>query len=116
MNRPEFHRALRFVWLGLLICWAGFWAWFVVAVSVGESKPPPLWIPVAWLGSLAGLVVLSWKRSTLGAVALLAAGIAAALYFPNSGARALLAAPAIGLGLGGLALRWRARDGSVSRA
>jgi FtsH-binding integral membrane protein len=106
MNRPMLHRVLRFVWLGLVLWWAGFWAWFVVAVSIGESKPPPLWIPLAWLASLAGLVVLSWKRSTLGGIALITAGFGAALYFPDASARALLAAPAIALGFGGLALRY----------
>jgi hypothetical protein len=104
MSRPVLHRALRRVWLGLLLCWAGFWAWFVVAVSIGEPPSPPFWIPLAWLGSLTALVVLSWKRSTLGGLALITAGFGAALFFPDAGARALLAAPAIALGLGGLVL------------
>ena len=109
-NVPAVQRALCFLWRGLLLAWAGFWAWFVVAVSIGEPPPPPPWIPLAWLGSLSGLVVLGWKRPELGGVALIAAGIGAALYFPNPGARALLAAPAIVLGLGGLALRRSARS------
>lgn len=104
----SFHGASRVVWRVLLIAWAGFWAWFVLAVSLGEPGPPPLWIPVAWLSGLATLVVLGWRRPTLGGIALVATGIWSAIYFDHAGARALLAAPAIGLGLGALALRWSA--------
>lgn len=103
-------RVLRLVLRGLLLAWAGFWAWFVVMVSLGESPAPPWWIPLAWLASLAGLVVLCWRRPTLGGLALVAAGAWSAYYFDHPGARALLAAPAIGLGIGCLALgrstRW----------
>lgn len=103
-------RALRLVLRGLLLAWAGFWAWFVLMVTFGESPSPPWWIPAAWLASLAALVVLGWRRPALGGLALIAAGVWAAAYFRNPGARALLAAPAVALGLGCLALGWRARD------
>jgi hypothetical protein len=115
MNAPSdrgvvFRRALRLVLRGLLLAWAGFWAWFVIVVSVGELPRPPLWIPVAWLGSLALLVLLCWKRPTLGGLTLVAAGVGASVFFDNPGARALLAAPAIVLGLGclvqGRSTRW----------
>ena len=34
-------RVLLLVLRGLLLAWAGFWAWFVVMVSFGEPPPPP---------------------------------------------------------------------------
>jgi hypothetical protein len=104
--------ARRVLWLalrGLVLAWAGFWAWFVLMVTFGESPSPPWWIPAAWLASLAALVVLCWRRATLGGLALVAAGVWAAAYFDNPGARALLAAPAIFLGLACLAVGWSAR-------
>lgn len=98
------HRTLRLALRGLLLVWAGFWAWFVVMVTLGESPSPAWWIPVAWLAGLAALVVLGWRRPTLGGLALLACGAWAAVYFDNSGARALLAAHALVLGIGCLVL------------
>src|SRR5262245_53435174 len=88
-------RALRWLVRGLMLAWAGFWVWFVIAVSVGEPPPPPWWIPAAWLSSLTALVLLGWKRPTLGGLAFLGAGGWAAIYFATPGARALLAAPAL---------------------
>lgn len=107
-------RLLRGGLRGLLLLWAGFWAWFVVAVSLGEAPAPPWWIPAAWLASLAGLVVLCWRWPALGGALLVAAGLWAGVYFASSGARALLAAPAVALGLGCLALAFGAR--AVARA
>src|SRR5262245_25740763 len=97
-------RAVRFVLRGLLLVWASFWAWFVVAVSLGEAPAPPAWIPLVWLAGLAGLVGLCWRRPRLGGAVLVGAGLWAGWVFATPGARALLAAPAIGLGLGCLAL------------
>ena len=102
-------RVLRLTLRGLVLAWAGFWSWFVVMVSLGESPAPPWWIPVAWLAGLTALVVLVWRWPTFGGLVLVAAGVWAALYFDNSGARALLAAPALVIGIGCLALGWRAR-------
>jgi hypothetical protein len=104
-----FPRLFRTLLRLLLVAWAGFWAWFVLAVSFGEAPPPPWWIPTAWLGGLAVLVLLCWRWPKFGGLVLVAAGLWAGAYFDNSGARALLAAPAIGLGLGTLALGWSAR-------
>jgi hypothetical protein len=106
----SWRRALALVLRGLLLAWAGFWAWFVVMVSLGEAPAPPWWIPCAWLAGLAALVVLCWRRAVLGGLVLVAAGCAAWAAFANPGARALLAAPAIVLGLGWLALGVRARS------
>jgi hypothetical protein len=107
-------RAFCLVLRGLLLVWAAFWAWFVLAVSFGETPPPPAWIPSAWLAGLAILVVLGWRWPRLGGIVLVAAGVWSATYFHHPGARALLAAPAIGLGLGCLALGWGARRVAVA--
>lgn len=102
-------RILRILLRVLLVAWAGFWAWFVLAVSLGEAPPPPWWIPASWLGGLGALVALGWRRPALGGAVLVAAGTWAAIHFDSSGARALLAAPAIALGLGSLLVGLGAR-------
>ncbi|HEX6886293.1 MAG TPA: hypothetical protein VF530_23160 [Planctomycetota bacterium] len=102
-------RLLRGGVRGLLLLWAAFWAWFVVVVSLGEAPAPPWWIPAAWLASLAGLVVLCWRWPGLGGALLLAAGLWSGAYFANGGARALLAAPAVALGLACLAQAFGSR-------
>jgi hypothetical protein len=96
----------------LLVLWASFWAWFVVAVSLGEEPAPPLWIPLAWLGSLGALVVLCWKLPRIGGLVLAATALWAGWYFANGGARLILAAPALLLGLGFLLVGSRARLGA----
>jgi len=106
--RTPLHAGLRLVLRVLLVVWAGFWAWFVLAVSYGgKEAPPPWWIPAVGLSALTLLVVLAWKRPAAGGVALVAAGLAAAGFFQSPSALALLAAPAVLLGAGCLALRWR---------
>jgi len=110
IRTPAAARVLRFLLRALLLVWAAFWAWFVTMVSLGEAPAPPWWIPAAWLASLAALVVLCWRWPTLGGLVLLGAGAWAAYYFANPGARALLALPAIGLGLGCMLVGRRARD------
>src|SRR5262245_19311250 len=116
VDRSRVSRVLRLVVRWLVLAWAGFWAWFVVAVSIGEPPPPPLWIPAAWLAGLTALVVLCWKRPVLGGLALLASGVWAFATFANPGARALLAAPAIVLGLGCLASGWSGRSRGANRS
>jgi hypothetical protein len=99
---------LRLVLRALLVVWAAFWAWFVIAASFGGTEaPPPWWIPTAWLSTLVLLLVLCWKRPTACGIALVVLGLAAAGFFDNAWARALLAAPAVLLGAGFLALGWR---------
>lgn len=105
-----FPRLFRFLQRLLLVAWAGFWAWFVLAVSFGDEAPPPWWIPLAWLGALAALVALCWRWPKVGGLVLVAAGLWAGVYFDNSGARTLLAMPAVALGLASLALGWSARS------
>lgn len=98
-TRAARYRVLRLVVNVLLIVWAGFWAWFVLSATLGDAQPVPWWIPTAWLSSLATLVLLGWRWPALGGAALVASGVWAAWYFANPGARTLLAAPAIVLGV-----------------
>jgi hypothetical protein len=106
--RNPLHAGFRLILRALLIAWAGFWAWFVLAVSFGgKEAAPPWWIPAAWLSALALLVFLGWRWPKAGGIALVTAGLAAAGFFHNPWARLLLAAPAILLGAGCLALRGR---------
>ena len=102
-DRTARGKILHFVLRALLVVWAGFWAWFVIAASLGEPPPPPWWIPTAWLGSLAALVALCWRWPAIGGTALVVAGAWAGYVFANPWARALLAVPAIVLGLAFLA-------------
>jgi hypothetical protein len=97
-------RPFRFLLRAALLVWAGFWSWFVIAVTFGEEPAPPAWIPLAWFAALGALVALCWKRPTLGGLALTLASVWAAISFAHPGARALLAAPAFVLGLGFIAL------------
>jgi hypothetical protein len=109
-NRVPVQPVLRTLLRALLIVWAGFWAWFALAVAYGGAEaPPPWWIPAGMLAVLALLVLLAWKRPMAGGIALVAAGAAAASFFRHPATQALLAAPAILLGIGCLALRWRER-------
>jgi len=101
-------RVPRIAQRAALLAWAGFWTWFVLAVSFGEPPPPPWWIPAAWIASLSALVFVGWRWPGIGGAALIAAGAASAAYFDHPGARALLSAPAFALGIAGLALSWRA--------
>ncbi len=93
-------RLIRNLLRGVLLAWAAFWVWFVIAASFGSELPPPVWITLAWLCALAALVCLCWKRPALGGLALALAAAWAAWFFSNPGARALLAAPAFVMGLG----------------
>lgn len=117
MTYPTTSRTARVSRLFLrlaLLGWAGFWAWFVLSVSLGEPPAPPVWIPAAWLTALAGLVVLGWRWPRLGGLVLVAAGIGLAAVFRHPGAQALLAAPAVVLGLVCAIQGWSARQ-SVSQ-
>ncbi len=90
----------------LYCAWAAFWAWFVIMASSWESPAPPWWIPAAWLAALLALGFATWRYPLLGGVVLAALGAFSYWYFANSGARALLSLPAIGLGLSFAALAW----------
>lgn len=108
-TRVAWNHALRLVARALLIVWAGFWAWFVISATLGDPEPVPWWIPTAWLSSLATLVVLGWRWPAIGGMALVTAGVWAAWYFADPGARTLLAAPAIVLGIACWTSSWSAR-------
>ena len=94
---------------GLLLLWAGFWTWFIVMVLASEGWggwPHGLMIAVPiWGASVAGMLA-----PRFGGVLLLVAGVVAFWYFPHPGARTLLAAPALALGVAAIALGcWRKR-------
>ncbi len=82
--------------LALLVLWCGFWLWF--AISVVSSEPRIAWQPVAFVLSVLALTFAACVFPRTGGVLLIAAGMWASYYYDNSGARALLAAPAIVLG------------------
>ncbi len=99
LSGPSVSRSLRLALRGLLVLWAGSWVWLVLAVSYGGGEaPPPAWIPLAWLASLAALVLLTWRWPIAGGIALIAAAVWAASVFPA--ARVILSLPALVLGLG----------------
>ena len=107
MNAAELRSplpVLRIVHAVLLVVWAGFWAWFVVAVSLGEKPAPPWWIPAAWLVGLGACVAGCLLRPILGGVLLSAVGLFAAFFFRNIWAELALAAPALLLGATAIAL------------
>ena len=101
-SRPSFASlpVLRAAHGALLVLWAGFWAWFVVAVSLGEKPAPPWWVPAAWLVGLGGLTAAGLLRPQVGGALLCAAGAFCAVYFRNPWAELMLAAPALLLGVG----------------
>jgi hypothetical protein len=78
----------------LVFLWAGFWAWFVLAVSIGEEPAAPFWIPTTWLLGLSIVAGAAIVRPRLGALLLLVVAGFTFFYFANDGARLLLSAPA----------------------
>lgn len=82
----------------LLLVWAAFWGWFVVA-SAWNDMPRSLPYAAGGLLMLGGLTVLTLLRPHLGGLALVAAGIAAGLFFDHPFTRGVLALPAILIGI-----------------
>ena len=107
------NRVLRFAVRGALLAWAGFWIYFVLAVTFGEPPPPPWWIPTAWITGLAALAFAAWRWPGMGGLALIGAGLVLAAKFDHPGARALLSAPAIGIGIASVLLGRRTHRASV---
>jgi hypothetical protein len=82
--------------------WAGFWIWFVLMVGtsdIAQGLHGAIPAVAGFLGALTALTAAVWIWPRLGGLALMAAGIGAAVYFPNNGARLLLAMPAILIGV-----------------
>jgi hypothetical protein len=86
---------------GGLLLWAGFWAYFVLAVGISDIKDGlagTLPVILTWLVALAALVGLAWRWPRLGGLVIIAAGVGSALYFRYPGNFVLLAGPAVLLG------------------
>jgi hypothetical protein len=86
--------------------WAGFWAWFVVMAGTTDFHQGlrgTIPVVIAWLGALSALTAAVWIWPRVGGILMVIAGIGAACYFNNSGARLLLAAPAVVVGIAALA-------------
>lgn len=86
----------------LVASWAGFWAWFVVADGfshAGGGDPGSVAMALAGVVLLIGLATLAWSRPRIGGSALVAGGVGAAVFFSHPTALAILAAPAVGLGV-----------------
>ncbi|MFM9994849.1 MAG: hypothetical protein ACKVU4_03505 [Phycisphaerales bacterium] len=82
--------------------WAGFWAWFIVAVLIGEARTgqtggvAPGGIMLAAIVAVSAVACL---RPRWGGALLAVAGAAAAVYFRSADAWWLLAGPPIALGV-----------------
>jgi hypothetical protein len=87
-------------WAGRIgvAAWAGVWLVFV-ALSAFSEGATALWPAAALAAALALCVVTVWTRPVLGGVLLNVAGVVAAASFHHPAARALLAAPAVFLGV-----------------
>ena len=99
--------------------WAGAWTLFLAWRATGDGSGALGGAAATLLGvALCAFVV--WTRPLLGGVLLNAAGVAAAVALEHPAARALLAAPAVVLGVMALsgAVRGRAAAGrcATSRA
>ena len=86
--------------------WAGFWAWFVVMAGITDFHQGLRGtIPMvgAWLVALSALTATVWIWPRIGGILMLMAGVGAAFYFNSTGARFLLAVPAVVVGVTALA-------------
>lgn len=86
---------------GGLLLWGGFWAWFVLAVGIGDIRSglagtAP--VMAAWFVSLTALVAAAWRWPRLGGLALIVSGIGAAYFFQHPAPWLMLSLPAVVLG------------------
>lgn len=86
-------------WLvrALLVAWAGFWIWFNVASSMGESEGH--WGHLLFAAVTALLAAAGWFWPLVGGVVMILAGMLSARFFPHPAAFTLLSAPAVVIGL-----------------
>lgn len=95
---PE--RVVLLVLRSLVVLWAAFWLWFIAAALISE----PSWEGLRHGGVIAFAILAAAAAACIhppvGGVLLIAGGVFAAWFFNNDGARALLAAPAVVLGIG----------------
>lgn len=84
---------------GLLLLWAAFWIWFVVAGHWNE-------IGTGWpyigggLVAIAGITFAALRWPLVGGALLTLAGVGAAVFFDHTFARLTLALPMVALGMG----------------
>jgi hypothetical protein len=100
-GKPGIGRVLPWAVRVATLGWAGFWAWFAVAVVVSEvQKGQNAGVPFAlgWLVGLSGLTAAVWRWPRIGGIALIAFGIGAMWYFANPYAQMFLALPAMVIG------------------
>ncbi|MHC5012832.1 MAG: hypothetical protein ACYTG6_18120 [Planctomycetota bacterium] len=90
-------RVIRWVALGLLVLWAGFWTLFAGAHLLGEGWGAFPYVLRFVLPVLA-LLFAAWRWPRPGGVGLVVAGIGAAFYFEQWGTRLLLSLPMVLLG------------------
>jgi hypothetical protein len=99
LSLPKLSPANLTLWAaraGLLL-WAGFWMWFNVASSPGDTGG--LWWHLSFGAILVGLGATSWFSPRVGGVLMIAAGMAAAWVFHQGAAYGLLAIPAAVIGV-----------------
>jgi hypothetical protein len=100
-------RILRGAAFVLLGAWAAFWTYFAVGRALAQGG-------AAWshafelLIMVVGFPLLAWLAPRIGGVLLIAAGVMSGGYCASSATRALLALPAIALGVVVGGLGWRA--------
>ncbi|MGE0480196.1 MAG: hypothetical protein AB7Q17_06955 [Phycisphaerae bacterium] len=90
--------ALRWIARAGLVVWAAFWTWFAIAAgaSDGAAALPHV---AKIVGGVVTVALVAWRWPAVGGPLAVAAGAAAWTYFPHPGAQALLATPAIALGI-----------------
>ena len=95
--RPNLAATVLWISRALLLSWAGFWLWFIIASAKGDPAGLP-W-RLLFGGIAAGLLGVSWFWQRLGGVLMIATGLFSAWYFHNTSAYILLALPAVGIGV-----------------
>lgn len=109
-------RVVLLILRSLVALWAAFWLWFIVASLVSE----PSWEGVRH-GSVIALAIVGAATAAciyppVGGTLLIVGGVFAAWFFNTDGARALLAAPAVVLGVGFILSRIVGRRAAVAGA
>ena len=101
-NRALGNTILRWTPRVAVSAWAGFWAWFVLAVGISDVRDGLVGaVPIvgAWLAALGALTASIWIWPRAGGALMIGSGIGAAVFFDNPWARVLLALPAVLVGL-----------------
>jgi hypothetical protein len=81
----------------MLLVWAGFWLWFIIASANGD--PGGIYWRLLFGGIAAALAAISWFWQRVGGVLMVATAMSAAWYFHSPSAYTMLALPAAAIGL-----------------